>query len=208
MNRRLLLQACVTFSLALTPFGWVAYEYWQSCHQPEIKYERFMETVAPKQEELPQEHTHERRKIVKQMWFRPLENGANLFLYADRSLLTLDHSGGRMKAKEQLFEITCGFQDRLELNIREEWATGWMLRIMRSKSASFDYVKQQLEAQQVALELYRLKERITLSQGALPEPSQAAIAGIAEQVKIDCRTRPPRFRALRFRAHIKPPQTL
>lgn len=149
---------------------------------------------------------YQRRNVVKQIWFRPLEDGGSLYLQADQSELLIETIAGRIKAKERLHNVLAGFQDTFSFS-KINPALPIALRTLRAGSAIFDYSRQLLDASEVDIELYHLARPIDLSWQPFPNISLASLAGHADRVRIDCQHRPPIFRARQFRATINPHAT-
>jgi hypothetical protein len=191
--------ALLVFSLA--PFGWSLFYLHQSFYHSPITKAVFLDKIDSKPALVnSSEQVHERYGVLKQIWFRPITKGASLLIHAKRSLLTLETAKGLLKAQEKLYEVTGCFQDQASLQSTH----GWMLRIMRSKMAGFDYIHQTLQAKQVSLEIYALEEPLILSEHKFSNLMRPFIAGSAQKVKINCQARPPKFQALRFKAYINP----
>jgi hypothetical protein len=151
---------------------------------------------------------HYRQNILRQIWFRPLENGSSLYLKANQSEIRLESTIRGMKATEHFTDMEAGFQDQpfwtplLGAAIEEspENSPEWILRVLKSNKAHFDYSRQLLQADEVDVRLYRLMRPLDFTRHPLPDENLANLRGHAKKVHLDCKSVPPQFKAFRFKA--------
>lgn len=154
--------------------------------------------------------SHLRTDLVRQIWFRPLENGSSLYLKANQSQILLEPSSKGLKATEHFTDMEAGFQD-IPLwnpaldpkNMGSDQSPQWILRVIESKQAHFDYARQLLTADQVDVRLYRLRRPLDFTRHPLPGENLANLRGYATKIYLDCKSRPPHFKAIRFKASVQ-----
>lgn len=166
-------------------------------------YENLLKKFIQKERESSLNTPYTRQGIRKQIWFRPLENATALYFQAERSELFVKESGKQIKTQEKLYNVYGGFQDK-PAPLEKFLTFPWLLRVIKADEALFDYNEQVLETKDVGIEIYQLKNPLNISTLQLPPTSLATVFGKADKIRINCKTRPPQFKAKHFKAQINP----
>lgn len=153
---------------------------------------------------------HYRENVLRQIWFRPLDSGSSLYLKANQSEILLETTTHGMKATEHFTDMEAGFQDKpfwtpvvnsTSVETSEN-PPEWILRVLKSNKAHFDYARQLLQADEVDIRLYRLLRPLDFTRNPLPDEELANLRGHARKVHLDCKSSPPQFKAFRFKARV------
>jgi hypothetical protein len=241
MSRHFLIPLFIVFIFSIAPGSLFVVYYLKTREETSMSWTKWKHTaMQPHKNSLEKEEKtsitqalkpHFRQKIIRQIWFRPLEGGSSLYLKADESEIRLESNAKGFKATEHFKDMEAGFQDQplwdgligsyheknehdkktafshlndssSNQNNATTAAPKWIVRVLKSQEAHFDYSKQLLTAEQVDISLYRLSKPLDFTKNALPNPDFANLQGHAKKIYLDCKSHPPQFKASRFKAHV------
>lgn len=139
-----------------------------------------------------------RKGVTKEIYFTQ-EDGSQLHyrVQSDSSTLTLKPEGSHFNLIEQLHQMRCWMQEKLEGAGQEE-ATQ-QVRYLEAEEGIYRYTAGQFLAQSVTLSLYRLPGHI------LPQernPGTPFLSGMAQDIRFAVSGKSPQFQAENFKASL------
>lgn len=122
MSRHFLIPLLIVFICSLAPGSLFLAYYLKTREETSMSWTKWKQTaMQPHKNSLEKEEKtsitqalkpHFRQKIIRQIWFRPLENGSSLYLKADQSEIQLESQAKGFKATEHFRNMEAGFQDQ------------------------------------------------------------------------------------------------
>ncbi|MCB1107079.1 MAG: hypothetical protein KDK76_03180 [Chlamydiia bacterium] len=139
-----------------------------------------------------------RKGVVKDLWLNDRE-GTRLHHHIEspQSILTAIPCGTRVELIEQMIEMKCYFQEKVEEEGGEEVQ---QIRYLQSGEGTYRYTDQHFNAQSVFLALYKVSGKTLSTQ---LNTQDAYIKGVAEEVSLSFSNGSPDFHAEKFKAQIR-----
>lgn len=138
-----------------------------------------------------------RSGVSKDLWIVDRDNRRlHHHIESPRSILTAVHKGSKMELTEQMINMRCFFQDKVE---EESGVFKQQIRHIQSEEGTYRYSDQKFHAHSVFLALHSI-EGETLT--TILDPQTAYLKGIADEVTLSFSNGSPHFHAEKFKAHI------
>lgn len=152
----------------------------------------------PKQEE-KYPNKQMRSGVSKDLWITG-HNHQRLHHHIEspRSILTAVQKGSQMELTEQMINMRCYFQEKIE---EEEGEVYQNIRYLQSSEGVYHYSDHLFDAHSVFLALYTLPgDTLTTTL----DPKMAYLRGVADDVSLSFSDGSPNFHAEKFKAQIRP----
>lgn len=140
-----------------------------------------------------------RSGVSKDLWIANRENGRlHHHIESPRSILTAIQKGNQIELTEQMINMRCFFQEKIE---EEDGEIRQNIRYLQSSEGTYHYSDQLFDAHSVFLALYNLPGN-TLT--TTLDPQAAFLRGVADDVSLTFSNGSPNFHAKKFKAQIRP----
>lgn len=182
---------CALILLWGVVFGWVRETDIQAYRSEQRRKEDLsMKSVA--------KTAQQNRKGVTKEIYLTQESGLQLHyrVQSDSSTLTLKPEGSRFNLIEQLHQMRCWMQEKLE---NTEKGYTQQLRYLEAEEGIYRYTSQQFLAQTVTLSLYHLPGRILPRE---KHPGTPFLSGVAQDIRFAVAGKSPQFQAENFKASL------
>jgi len=138
-----------------------------------------------------------RSGVSKDLWLADQKSGRlHHHIESPRSILTAIQKEGHIELTEQMINMHCFSQEKIE---EENGIFKQTIRYLESSEGTYHYADQLFDAHSVFLALYSLPgETLTL----ILDPKTAYLKGVADNVSLSFSDGAPNFRAEKFKAQI------
>lgn len=142
-----------------------------------------------------------RSHVSKDLWITDEEKGRlHHRIECPRSILTAIPAGNKTELVEQMIEMQCFFQEKIE---KTEEGTFQHIRFLQSNEGTYHYSSHLFDANAVFLALYEMPGETLVK---TLDPKTAFMQGVAGNVTLSLSEGAPNFHAEKFKAHIRPQQ--
>lgn len=154
------------------------------------------------QYEDPYPTKQERSGVVKDLWISDKKMGRlHHHIESPQSILTAIPSGNRIELIEQMSDMKCYFQEKVET---DGPSSTQHIRYLHSDEGTYRYGDQCFNADAVFLALYQVPGKILTTNLNIEE---AFLQGIAQKVSLSFSKGSPNFHADKFKAQVRPKTT-